>query len=86
MWIEITETHAGQDIPLCEVEERNMKKKNNVQLKGQLRMYMQWPAIMTLLLLAMNLWIYMIDRRAGFFDVCFYCHLCSNRRSVVFLQ
>lgn len=66
MGIEITETHAGQDIPSCEIEERNMKKKNNVQLKGQLRMYMQWPAIMTLLLIAMDLWIYMIDRRAGF--------------------
>ena len=39
-------------------------KKKIMQLKGQLRLYMQWPAIMTLLI-AMNLWIFMIDRRAG---------------------
>lgn len=40
-------------------------KKRDVRLKGQLRMYMQWPIIMTLLLVAMNIWIYMIDRKAG---------------------
>ena len=28
-------------------------------------MYMQWPLIMTVLLLAMNIWMYMIDRKAG---------------------
>ncbi|MEG0722350.1 MAG: DHH family phosphoesterase, partial [Lachnospiraceae bacterium] len=43
-----------------------MKKKENVRLKGQLKLYMQWPAIMTILLIAMNVWIYMLDRRAGF--------------------
>ena len=37
----------------------------NVRLKGQLRMYMQWPVIMTVLLVAMNIWMYMIDRKAG---------------------
>lgn len=36
-----------------------------MRLKGQLRMYMQWPLIMTVLLLAMNIWMYMIDRKAG---------------------
>lgn len=43
------------------------KKKENqkVRLKGQLRLYMQWPAVMTVLLLAMNLWIYQVNRRAG---------------------
>lgn len=41
-------------------------KKKNVRLKGQLRMYMQWPIIMTVLLVAMNIWMYMIDRKAGF--------------------
>lgn len=40
-------------------------KKRDVRLKGQLRMYMQWPMIMTVLLLAMNIWIYVIDRKAG---------------------
>ena len=37
-----------------------------MRLKGQLRMYMQWPLIMTVLLLAMNIWMYMTDRKAGF--------------------
>ena len=34
-------------------------KNKNMRLKGQLRMYMQWPLIMTILLLAMNIWMYM---------------------------
>lgn len=40
-------------------------KKNNMRLKGQLKMYMQWPFIMTILLVAMNVWVYMTNRRAG---------------------
>lgn len=40
-------------------------KKEDVRLKGQLKMYMQWPVIMSVLLIAMNLWIYKIDRRAA---------------------
>ena len=43
-----------------------MKKKKGMRLKGQLRMYMNWPLIMTILLIAMNLWLYMIDKKAGF--------------------
>lgn len=43
-----------------------MKKKNKMRLKGQLRMYMNWPLIMTILLVAMNIWLYMIDKKAGF--------------------
>ena len=43
-----------------------MKKKKGMRLKGQLRMYMNWPLIMTVLLAAMNLWLYMIDKKAGF--------------------
>ncbi|MGC4018592.1 MAG: DHH family phosphoesterase [Muricomes sp.] len=39
--------------------------KRNMQLKGQLRMYMQWPMIMTVLLFAMNIWIYRIDKKAA---------------------
>lgn len=42
-----------------------MKKKNKMRLKGQLRMYMNWPLIMTVLLAAMDLWLYMIDKKAG---------------------
>ena len=46
---------------------KKTKKKTNqkVQLKGQLRMYMQWPVIMAVFLIAMNLWVYRIDKRAG---------------------
>lgn len=40
-----------------------MKKK--LKLKGKLRLYMQWPAFMIVLLLAMNLWIYHTDKKAG---------------------
>ena len=40
-------------------------KKRKMRLKGQLRMYMHWPLIMTVLLIAMNIWMYMIDKRAG---------------------
>ena len=45
-----------------------MEKKNEngkVQLKGQLKLYIQWPAIMALLLIAMDLWVYKMDHRAG---------------------
>lgn len=45
--------------------------KQDVKLKGQLRLYMQWPAIMTVLLVAMNLWIYQIDNKAGMFMTAF---------------
>ena len=40
-------------------------KNKNMRLKWQLRMYMQWPLIMTILLLAMNIWMYMTDQKAG---------------------
>lgn len=39
--------------------------KQNVKLKGQLRLYMQWPAIMILLLAAMDIWIFKTNRKAG---------------------
>lgn len=42
-----------------------MKKKKGMRLKGQLKMYMNWPLIMTILLVAMNIWLYMIDKKAG---------------------
>ena len=48
-----------------------MKDKQDIQLKGQLKLYMQWPAIMSVLLLAMNVWIYKIDHRAGFIMLIF---------------
>ena len=42
-----------------------MKEKSKVRLKGQLRLFMQWPAFMSVLLLAMNIWIYRTDKAAG---------------------
>lgn len=39
--------------------------KRNIKLKGQLRLYMQWPLIMLALLVGMNIWIYTVDGNAG---------------------
>lgn len=39
--------------------------KQDVKLKGQLKLYMQWPAFMLLLLIAMNIWIFTTDKKAG---------------------
>ncbi len=38
---------------------------NKIKFKGQLRLYMQWPAIMSVLLIAMNIWMYFIAINAG---------------------
>lgn len=40
-----------------------MNKK--IKLKGQLKVYMRWPMLLTALLIAMNIWIYAIDINAG---------------------
>ena len=45
-----------------------LEKKSETEklkLRGQLKMYIQWPSIMAVLLIAMNIWVYAIDRRAG---------------------
>lgn len=44
-----------------------MKKKQEKQIRvsGQFRMYMQFPAIVAILLVIMDLWTLTIDRRAG---------------------
>lgn len=39
--------------------------KQKIKFKGQLKLYMQWPAIMTILLVAMNIWMYTMSRRAA---------------------
>ncbi len=41
------------------------EEKQKVKLRGQLRLYMQWPAVMAVLLFALNIWIYWVDRSAG---------------------
>ena len=38
---------------------------NKIKLSGQFRIYMQWPMIMTVLLVAVNVWLYFIDQYAG---------------------
>ena len=40
-------------------------KDNNIRLKGQLKIYMYWPVIMTGLLIIMNIWMYQVNRKAG---------------------
>lgn len=44
---------------------KRKKENKSIRLKGQLRMYMQWPAIMAVFLVLVNIWTYRIDRRAG---------------------
>lgn len=39
--------------------------KEDVQLKGRLKVYMQWPIIMAFLLAALNVWVLVIDRKAA---------------------
>ena len=39
--------------------------KQDIRFKGQLRLYMQWPALMVIFLIAMNVWIYGVDKKAG---------------------
>lgn len=49
----------------CRIFEWRGTMKNNVRLKGRLAMYMRWPLLMSLLLAALNVWMYIIDRSAG---------------------
>ena len=42
-----------------------MKEQYNIQLKGRLCLYMRWPLILSVLLVAVNIWIYIVDIKAG---------------------
>ena len=42
-----------------------MRDQYTIHLKGRLKLYMRWPLILSALLLAINIWIYLIDVRAG---------------------
>ncbi|MDO4313680.1 MAG: DHH family phosphoesterase [Eubacteriales bacterium] len=42
-----------------------MMEKQDIHLKGQLKLYMQWPAVMSVILIAMTIWIYRLDHKAG---------------------
>lgn len=39
--------------------------KEKIKLKGQLKSYLRWPLIMTVLLIIMNVMLYMVDVKAG---------------------
>ncbi len=45
--------------------------KRNIKLKGQLRNYMYWPLILTILLVILNVPIYMINTKSGVVVSCF---------------
>lgn len=40
--------------------------KRKLRIKGKMRLYLQWPAITVFLLFVMNVWMYFVDRKAGF--------------------
>ncbi len=42
-----------------------MSERQDIHLKGALKLYMQWPMAMTVILIAMTGWIYYTDRKAG---------------------
>ena len=42
-----------------------MKEKQKIRVKDNFITYMQWPAILGVLLMGMNVWIYRMDRKAG---------------------
>lgn len=48
-----------------------MKENQDIHLKGQLKLYLQWPAIMSVILIAMTIWISSVDRKAGFIMLIF---------------
>ena len=39
--------------------------KEKIKLKGQLKSYLRWPLIMTVLLIIMNVMLYMVEVKAG---------------------
>ena len=47
--------------PNCE----GSKMKNDVRFKGPLKLYMQWPLLMAILLSAVTIWVFTIDKRVG---------------------
>jgi len=45
-----------------------------IKIKGQLKLYMQWPVILAVLLILMDICVFRINRRAG---------AIADRKSVV---
>ena len=47
--------------------EKRKKENKSIRLKGQLRMYMQWPAIMAVFLVLVNIrYFYAVSENAGY--------------------
>lgn len=52
--------------------------KNQVKLKGQLKSYLRWPMILSCLLVAMTIGIFIVDYKCGFIAAaCLVCYLIA---------
>lgn len=76
-----------------------MNEKQDLYLKGRLKIYMQWPVLMSVVLFGMAIWIYFMDHRAGRFmgvavllylivtgGMYFYCKTTVSRTLVEFAE
>ena len=61
-------------------------KKKDIKLKGQLKLYMQWPGIMILFLILMNIWIFRMDRKAGLLMECVCAGFMQSSLALCILQ
>lgn len=48
-----------------------MNKKKKVRHSGKLKSYMQWPAVVAVLLVMLDILVFAIDVKAGFLVFCF---------------
>ena len=55
--------------------------KSKMKLSGQLRSYLRWPLILSILMLVMNIGMYFVDVMAGMWFTLFFCSLCDRSRS-----
>ena len=42
-----------------------MNEQQDIRLKGRLKLYLFWPAIVSIILIGMTVWIYRVDKKAG---------------------
>ena len=62
-------------------QEREMKE--DIRIQGQLRVYLQWPLFMAVILMAANVVIGLVDLKAGIVRDGLYPRLCSVLRLAV---
>ena len=48
-----------------------MKKNSKIKFSGKLKSYMQWPVVMVLFLVLMNITVYFVNTKAGILVSCF---------------